>query len=459
MFSAKRVRRLSRLLALCLIFALLPAAHAAAAEIDSLEVSFRREDHSISNENGEIELYYDLLQVPQSYPHRLQMDMVLAEEYFDYISSIQGLEMYLDMPDSHFCYVKHGDVPYNREGVLSLRYTMEWFMGGVSNWGWHGITFDLDTGKRVGMDDLLEMDAESIMERLRPVILAYAQANGGWEQSELEGIVSGYTLDDLDYCVESDGELVLCIPQYELGPGASGPMLIPTGLYYGSASEEEESLLDILLSPSGGAAQGIELRDVELTPSERYEASIFLSNFAEQGFNDYPGREQNRVMKQVDFAHRYCKINMQSAIEYRQENGSAFETVSLTEVNALLDRFFGEELTDETAARGYALAEWGFYRDGRFWYPAADGEAYNTFAITSSMAEVYDHVFYVNFTIYALDVETYFQEGISRAYYEMTPEEAASSPALEITGFGAALVTPYVMDGRSTYRLLEYRRW
>ncbi|MBR2716901.1 MAG: hypothetical protein IKD79_04105 [Oscillospiraceae bacterium] len=452
------MKRFFSLLLYAALLAAMGVVSAHAAEIDSLEVTFLRQYHSISNENGEIELYYDLTRVPQNYPYREKIDAVLAADYQDYANQIEGLEEYLDIPNAQFFYTMTGDVTYNRDGVLSLCYAMDWFMGGVYNYGWHGITFDLDTGEQTGMDDLLDMSAEALMEILRPIMLDYAENNGGWERNELERIVNGYILDDLDFYVEWNREIILCIPQYELGPGASGAMLIPTGLYCGE--EEEKSLLDILLSPSGGAAEGLEPTEISLTPSEQYEINIFLSNFAEQnGFAEYPGRETHRVAIQADFANAYCKINRHSAIEYRQANGTSYETVSLSEVNSILDRFFGKALTDEEAASGYASTQRGFYRDGRFWYPAADGEAHNCFAVATSMAEVYNHVFYVNFTIYALDLDTYFNDGIVRAYYELTPAAAAASPDLEIEGFGAALVEPYDMNSRATYRLVEWVTW
>ena len=199
MSAEKWSRRLGRVLALCLVLTLLPGVNAAAAEIEALDISFQREDHSVVNENGEIELYYDLAQIPQSYPHRMRMNTVLASEYLDYVNSIQGLEEYLAMPDAHLYYTMSGEVNYDRAGVLSLLYTMDWFMGGVSNWGWHGLTFDLDTGEKISLDELLDRDGEEIMAELRPVIMAYAQLNGGWEWSELENIVGGYTAEALDY--------------------------------------------------------------------------------------------------------------------------------------------------------------------------------------------------------------------------------------------------------------------
>ncbi len=457
-------KRICSLLVLCLVLALLPAAHALAAEeeIDSLEVGFLRMDHSIVNENGEIELFYDLLVVPQTYPYRLQMDMTLVEEYYDYVLSIQGLDEYLSVwPEVQYYYdTLAGDVRYNREGLLSLCYSMDWYMGGVHNYGWHGVNFDLNTGERIGMDELLDMSAESIMELLRPVIQDYAEANGGWERSELESIGNAYTLEDLDFYVDRDGEVILCFPQYELGPGASGPMAIPTGLYAEGAPREsgEESLLDILMSPSGGTAQGIELRDVQLTPSEQYEINVFLSNFAEQGFYDYPGSGPDHVTRMANFAHMYCKINDRSGIEYMQDNGSSYETVSLDKVNKILDRFFGETLTAAEAGSGYE-SDWGFYRDGRFWYPAADGESYNTLAVADYMDEVYDGVYFVSFTVYELDLDVYFGEGLTRAYYELTPEAASASSVLDPVGYGAAIVAPYDLDGRATYQLLEYQSW
>lgn len=203
-----------------------------------------------------------------------------------------------------------------------------------------------------------------------------------------------------------------------------------------------------------------------LTAEEQYEANIFLSNFSEQGFPSYPvAPDADKEAQLFRFAHLWAKINRRSAISY----DGAFEVMSLESVNDILGRYFGEGIspadgTEYSAALGMGHFDWDrcWYAGGLFYYPAADGEAYNRFTVVDSAEALTGSRTRFRFTIYELDLDRYWDSGvIPGEYYRLTPEEAAQRAAAgEITpmrtGTAYALPCYLASSGRESYNLVSY---
>lgn len=178
-----------------------------------------------------------------------------------------------------------------------------------------------------------------------------------------------------------------------------------------------------------------------------------LTAFAQQYISD---SDQNLAgeYELACFAHLYAKLNDREAIRYQTEGDDPYETLSLEQVNETLTRLLGktvspEEGTDYTLQRGdnYAIHEQ--YHDGTFWWPAADGDPHDAFAIGYILDnQPYDRegriVLSVAFTVYE---PTDFDTDIAPLLL-LTPEEAqakAESGALRFVSDGQAWVE-YVED-------------
>ena len=207
--------------------------------------------------------------------------------------------------------------------------------------------------------------------------------------------------------------------------------------------------------------EGVEpVETVELTADRQYEANIFLSNFAEQNFQFYMyDLDLSQILGPlVRFAHIWYKINDQSGITYGELDGQTWEILSADRLCQVTDRFFPFELTEEDIERYYRPEEHSFYRDGLFYFEAADGEAHNRIAVADSITRMSTGVLFITFTEYDVDLDTYFDfEGsVPRSYYELTAEQAAAKSDLTAAASGRAIVEPHTYNGRSTYRLIEY---
>ena len=211
------------------------------------------------------------------------------------------------------------------------------------------------------------------------------------------------------------------------------------------------------------AASGASETEVALSAETQYEANIFLSNFAEQydfyEFNIYTYTGQ----QVVDFAHRFAKINEYGAISY----DSLYEVVSLDYVNAVADRFFGLTLSAsdyiDFPAPTYTFDSsyhGPYYKDGNFYYDAADGATFTQFAVVYKILSFPDGHREMAFRRYdRLDFDTVGGLAVSDAHYHLTLAEAEADPNLLNIGNGYAYVYPKVYNGHNTYQLIEYHEY
>ena len=126
-------------------------------------------------------------------------------------------------------------------------------------------------------------------------------------------------------------------------------------------------------------------------------------------------------------------------------------------VNYVGGRFFGFTISPETRSRtnnGYTYTV--EYKNNAYYYPAADGESYNSFTVVRTMTR-YDGHYLVEFDVYELDLETYWEKGFSDLYYELTADEAASRNDVSYSYSGIAEVRDYTNGTFKSYQLLNYK--
>ena len=190
----------------------------------------------------------------------------------------------------------------------------------------------------------------------------------------------------------------------------------------------------------------------DMNADRQYWANIFVSDFAEQFISDFP-RDGGSDAELSSFAHRFCKINRYTAITY--ENG--YETITLDTVNELCMRFFGREIhpTDGTQYTNEWGMQWKF-ENGRFYFPAADGESYNRFAVVKDYLRLPGGNVLLSFYVYEVTLEEYWDKGIDSSFYSMTNDEAvtmAQTGRITCVGVGAAEVLPIEQSGHDGYYL------
>lgn len=208
---------------------------------------------------------------------------------------------------------------------------------------------------------------------------------------------------------------------------------------------------------------------VDLTATQQYAANLSLSNFSEQWFcqmppKDYYDADDATVAQLFQFARLWAKINRPSAIEYVD----GYETMTLEtfyEITAprldVTEHLVPQEGDDYSAELGMGNFDWDrcWYENGRFYYPAADGESYNRFTVVDEAYKINDRTYRFRFTIYELELDLYWDwGGIPAEYYHLTPEEVAARAEITALEKGSAVCTPVYWErsGKEMYMLSRY---
>ena len=212
-------------------------------------------------------------------------------------------------------------------------------------------------------------------------------------------------------------------------------------------------------------------RPFPLSETQQYAANLSLSNFSEQWFCeigtfDHYDAADTSIAQLFSFAHLWSKINRPRAMEYIDGYETMTRETFFEIIGPRID--YSEDLQpiegeDYSAALGIGNFDWNhcWYENGRFYYPAGDGESYNRFTVVDEAYKLSDGTCRFRFTIYELDLDIYWDElGIPLKYYHLTPAEAAQSAAegsITAKSTGTALCSPIYWEssGREMY-LLEY---
>ena len=208
-----------------------------------------------------------------------------------------------------------------------------------------------------------------------------------------------------------------------------------------------------------------------LSSAQQYAANLSLSNFSEQWFCeigtfDHYDPADTSIAQLFSFAHLWNKINQPTQMEYRDGYETMTRETFYEIIGPRLD--YPKDLEpvegeDYSAALGIGTFDWNhcWYENGRFYYPAGDGESYNRFTVVDEAYRINDRTCRFRFTIYELDLDIYWDElGIPSKYYRLTPAEAAQYAAggsITAVHTGTAVCSPiyWQSSGREMY-LLEY---
>lgn len=233
------------------------------AEAETAEYEVLRRDTSLTNEAGEkmVIVYYDEIVLKESRQEYAAINQLLHQEYEDFLATNGDQETlseflndpYISSEDPYYSTVDT-NVTYNADGVFSVLYGTDWMMGGVHDFGTYGKVYNLRTGKEAALTDLFHFGENDLLEYCKAVIKKYIaeHSDSGWFGDAMERI-EGYTLEDLDYYIEKNGEMVFNIHTYDLAPGASDFFQIETGLYLDSSQNlSAESLEKRLVASSAG---------------------------------------------------------------------------------------------------------------------------------------------------------------------------------------------------------------
>lgn len=143
----------------------------------------------------------------------------------------ENLKEYLrsnrDAKNEFYNFVK-AKVTYNKNNIISIKYSQEWFAGGVHNLWDYGETYNLKTGKKLTLQNVAKKGAgkkvlkEDIYNKLNKSSSYLA-----------DNFNQNYKLNikKQNYYLTKKGNIAVCFEPYAIGTGASGMNVAIKGRY------------------------------------------------------------------------------------------------------------------------------------------------------------------------------------------------------------------------------------
>lgn len=198
--------------------------------IDSVSYKIEKEDVSFSNKEQNLYLgqYFEKVVILDEGESFQNINKLISQEAESFIKEAKENEAFVldEKYASDMRYTNHhsAHIAKNSDGILSIKMTTEWFMGGVANMDTYGLNYDLNTGEALKLNEYLKMSKTKTEEILKSETKKHIK-DGYYENAE--EIIDNYKLEDFSYYI-SDGKLYLCYPTYTLAPGAAGAVIIET---------------------------------------------------------------------------------------------------------------------------------------------------------------------------------------------------------------------------------------
>ncbi|MBR1629517.1 MAG: DUF3298 domain-containing protein [Lachnospiraceae bacterium] len=120
-----------------------------------------------------------------------------------------------------------GKAAYNDGDIFSIQFKSAWFLGGVSNYNTYGATFDVETGKKLNLMDVVSDDFSDFSD-LQRVIYYRLESQYGSEVAQAfdEKYSTEKALKKVNFYVNEKGKVIVCFQTYELSYGAAGCLTV-----------------------------------------------------------------------------------------------------------------------------------------------------------------------------------------------------------------------------------------
>lgn len=219
---------------------------AQSAQSSSVEFEYYEMDGSWYNQNGDVlvsHVYRAVAvlgdtEVAEKINAAVEADgsAFLANQSSRIYSSDEEMEKFLQMADAGYgdlCHDTHCEVTHNDNGILSIRAGVSWYLGGVFTADYYGMTFDLKSGEKLNVLQVIGGDPTQAEEKLNEIICEYVtEAYGEGLFDAPERILEDYSAQEYNFYVE-EGQIFVTFNTYTFAPGQEGATVVPTGIMVG----------------------------------------------------------------------------------------------------------------------------------------------------------------------------------------------------------------------------------
>lgn len=204
------------------------------------EVSIEHENLTVNLGNDDIIVHFETPVLLGETPAIDKINKDLSEQYEAAWGEYKEWIDYLCDGCLGGVYVWDCFLSYNHDGVINFGISLQSGAGGPMSREVHSYTYDLNTGKRLNLAEILGVREENLQDVLLEAFTNSAEEepeNILWQvytPEELMERLKEYTIDDFHYCINIDGEVDIWFAKYELMGGAEGMQAATIGsIYYG----------------------------------------------------------------------------------------------------------------------------------------------------------------------------------------------------------------------------------
>lgn len=191
----------------------------------SADVEIVRDDRSVKNNDKLLaEWYFDKVEIKDKNEVAIKINNYMQKECTDFFNSEMDFRKnVIESPSPYnesYINTYQAKITKNSDGILSIAYKGEWYLGGVYNIDYKGINFDLKTGDNLKLTDIFSVNEEEIENYLKTEVKKYIDNNPDyfWWNDEIcnaKDLIENYNLDQFNFYLENEN-VCLCFSTYEL---------------------------------------------------------------------------------------------------------------------------------------------------------------------------------------------------------------------------------------------------
>jgi len=201
--------------------------------VDSVE--YKTETDELSFENTERNLtltqYFERIVITDEGENFDKINAYIKKLSDNFISDAQENEAFV-VDEEHTTYMMYtnihqAEITKNSDGILSIKMTAVYYMGGTDTIDTYGLNFDLNTGELLAIETFLGMSKTDAKE-----YLAEESKKQITEEfnDDAEKIIDEYELENFNFYIlkeaASGDQLYICYPQHKIAPGAAGAIIM-----------------------------------------------------------------------------------------------------------------------------------------------------------------------------------------------------------------------------------------
>lgn len=144
-----------------------------------------------------------------------------AKNFDEYVQSAIENNSFYDKEEQYF-FQTSCNLTYNKNNIVSIYMNEKWYAGGVYNQANYGFNYNLKTGKKLRINDVISGNAK---EKILEAAMKYCESD-----TNAYNIIKNTKEDDYKFYF-SKGKVYICYDSYELGRGTGWDIFSVAGKY------------------------------------------------------------------------------------------------------------------------------------------------------------------------------------------------------------------------------------